>query len=132
MNGLESSKHDSSLKRHTALIKRMRQSMGGDNRDQIFKDIDSLSLEKYIDEIAGAVVEGVTRCKTEKDVWSAVEVYLWLSRLHRRTHSNLPSGYLFLTPSVFQNIHTSPRVLPFLRLKPSCSSCTSRPGARAT
>lgn len=52
----------------------MRQSIGMDNREHILKDIDSLSLEKYIDEIAGAAVEGVVRCKTEKDVWSAVEV----------------------------------------------------------
>ncbi|KAH0827963.1 ARM repeat-containing protein [Lanmaoa asiatica] len=70
----ESSKLDSSLKRHTALIKRMRQSIGSDNRDQIVKDIDSLSLEKYIDEIAGAALDGIARCKTEKDVWAAVEV----------------------------------------------------------
>jgi regulator of nonsense transcripts 2 len=52
----------------------MRQSIGTENRDHILKDIESLSLEKYIDEIAGAAVEGVGRCKTEKDVWSAVEV----------------------------------------------------------
>ncbi|KAJ7680426.1 ARM repeat-containing protein [Mycena polygramma] len=77
----ESSKLDSSLKRHTALIKRMRQSMAMDNRDQILKDIDTLSLEKYVDEIVGAAVEGVARCKTEKDVWSAVEI---ISLLHRR------------------------------------------------
>jgi hypothetical protein len=70
----ESSKMDSSLKRHTAFIKRMRQSIGTENRDHILKDIETLSLEKYIDEIAGATVEGVGRCKTEKDVWSAVEV----------------------------------------------------------
>ena len=38
------------------------------------KDIESLSLEKYIDEMSGAVIEGLGRCKTEKDVWSAVEV----------------------------------------------------------
>ncbi|KAJ6594000.1 transcription factor [Mycena capillaripes] len=77
----ESSKLDSSLKRHTALIKRMRQSMAMDNRDQILKDIDTLSLEKYVDEIVGAAVEGIARCKTEKDVWSAVEI---ISLLHRR------------------------------------------------
>jgi regulator of nonsense transcripts 2 len=71
---VELSKLDSSLKRHTGLIKRMRQSLGTDQRDQILKDIDSLSLEKYIDEIAGAALEGIARCKTEKDVWSAVEV----------------------------------------------------------
>jgi regulator of nonsense transcripts 2 len=74
----ENAKLDSSLKRHTALIKRIRQSMATDNRDQIMKEIESLSLEKYVDELAGAVVEGLGRCKTEKDVWSAVEVLLWL------------------------------------------------------
>jgi len=58
----------------------MRQSIGSDNRDQILKDIDSLSLEKYIEEIASAVVEGVGRCKTEKDVWSATEVCSCRSR----------------------------------------------------
>ena len=62
------------MKRHTALIKRMRQSIGADYRDQVLKDVDQLSLEKYIDEIASAAVEGIARCKTEKDVWSAVEV----------------------------------------------------------
>ena len=60
------------------MIKRMRQSAGVENRDQILKDIDSLSLEKYVDEIVGAVAEGILRCKTEKDVWSAVEVRLLL------------------------------------------------------
>jgi regulator of nonsense transcripts 2 len=71
---VELSKLDSSLKRHTGMIKRMRQSLGTDHRDQLLKDIDTLSLEKYIDEIAGATLEGIARCKTEKDVWSAVEV----------------------------------------------------------
>lgn len=70
----ELSRLDSSLKRHTTLIKRIRQSMAAENRDQIIKDIESLSLEKYIDEIAGAIVEGIARCKTERDVWGAVEV----------------------------------------------------------
>lgn len=37
------------------------------------KDIDSLSLEKYVDELPSGVVEGISKCKTEKDVWSAVE-----------------------------------------------------------
>ncbi|KAF5354670.1 hypothetical protein D9756_005377 [Leucocoprinus leucothites] len=77
----EFSRLDASLKRHTTLIKRMRQSMAADNKDQIIKDLESLSLEKYIDEIASAVVEGIARCKTEKDVWGAVEV---ISHLHRR------------------------------------------------
>ncbi|OCH88273.1 transcription factor [Obba rivulosa] len=72
---------DSSLKRHTALIKRIKLSIGTENHDQIVKDIESLSLEKYVDELVGAVLEGIARCKTEKDVWSAVEI---ISSLHRR------------------------------------------------
>lgn len=65
---------DSSLKRHTAFIKRIRQSVGAENRDQLLKDIETLSLEKHVDELDSAVLEGVSRCKSEKDVWSAVEV----------------------------------------------------------
>ncbi|KAM5543259.1 hypothetical protein V8D89_003133 [Ganoderma adspersum] len=80
---------DSSLKRHTALIKRMRQSMGLENRDQILKDVESLSLEKYVDEIVGAVTEGILRCKTEKDVWNAIEI---ISALHRRFPKTFTAG----------------------------------------
>lgn len=74
-------KLDSSLKRHTALIKRIKQSVAAENKDQIIKEIESLSIEKYLDEISNATVEGILRCKTDKDVWSAVEV---ISTLHRR------------------------------------------------
>ena len=65
---------DSSLKRYTAFIKKVRQSIGTENRDQLLKDIEALSLEKYVDELNGAALEGISRCKTERDVWSAVEV----------------------------------------------------------
>ncbi|KAJ3556426.1 hypothetical protein NM688_g2036 [Phlebia brevispora] len=85
---------DSSLKRHTALTKRIRQSLGTENYAQIMKDIESLTLEKYIDEMSGAVVEGLGRCKTEKDVWSAVEI---ISALHRR----FPSTF---TPALISNL----------------------------
>jgi len=67
---------DSSLKRHTALIKRAKLSIGLENRDQILKDIESLTLEKYVEEIATSLLEGLARCKTDKDVWSATEVSL--------------------------------------------------------
>jgi len=70
-----SSKHlDSSLKRHNAFIKKVRQSVGAENRDQLLKDIETLLLEKHVDELDGAVLEGISRCKSERDVWSAVEV----------------------------------------------------------
>ncbi|TBU55635.1 transcription factor [Dichomitus squalens] len=96
--GLEPAKAlDSSLKRHTALIKRMRQSVGLENREHILKDIESLSLEKYVDEIVGAVAEGIMRCKTEKDVWSAVEI---ISALHRR----FPKTF---TPGIISSVTTA-------------------------
>lgn len=66
-------------------MKRLRQSLGTDNNEQILKDISTLSLEKYVDELAGAVIEGIARCKTERDVWSAVEV------LHTTYHKVLSS-----------------------------------------
>ena len=69
----------------------MRQSIGSDNRDQIIKDIDSLSLEKYIDEIAAAALDGIARCKTDKDVWAAVEVRD-LKRFER-SDSHAPRSY---------------------------------------
>lgn len=53
--------------------------MGSDNKEQILKDIDALALEKYVEEIVGAVVEGLGKCKTEKDIWSAIEVRRWPS-----------------------------------------------------
>ncbi|KAF8200931.1 transcription factor [Pholiota molesta] len=90
----ESAKLDSSLRRHTALITRIRRSMAADNREQIMKDIESLSLEKYVDELAGAMIEGLGRCKTEKDVWGAVEV---ISAVHRR----FPKTF---TPALISNI----------------------------
>ncbi|KAF8609017.1 transcription factor [Ceratobasidium sp. AG-I] len=72
---------DSSLKRHSALIKRLRQSLGADNRDQVLKDIDGLTLEKYVEEIVQASIDGMSRCKTEKDIWAAAEI---VSAFHRR------------------------------------------------
>lgn len=45
-----------------------------EHRDQILKDLETLSLGKYIDEIVTVTVEGIARCKTDRDVWSAVEV----------------------------------------------------------
>ncbi|KAF8322150.1 transcription factor [Clavulina sp. PMI_390] len=88
---------DSSLKRHTALIKRMRQSMGLENRDQLIRDIEGLALEKYLEEIVSASAEGCLRCKSEKDSWAAVEV---ISTLHRR----FPGSY---TPPLINSLSTS-------------------------
>jgi regulator of nonsense transcripts 2 len=73
------------LRRYTAFIKKVRQSIGVENRDQLLKDIETLSLEKYVDELGGAALEGISRCKSEKDVWSAVEVRFYDPIIVRRS-----------------------------------------------
>jgi hypothetical protein len=94
---------DSSLKRHTALIKRMKQSLASENRDHLIRDIAALSLEKYIEEIAAASVEGLARCKTDKDVWSAVEVCPSSFRLHSLL--TCIKGHFCSPPTLSQVIH---------------------------
>ncbi|PVF99373.1 ARM repeat-containing protein [Serendipita vermifera] len=75
---------DSSLKRHNALIKRTKLSIGLENREQNLKDIETLTLEKHVEEIAASLMEGLARCKTDKDIWAATEV---ISAVHRRLGS---------------------------------------------
>jgi len=65
---------DSSLKKNTAFIKRLRTSLNADNQVALLKDISSLSLEKYIPEVVGAASEGLQKCKTVSDILAAVEV----------------------------------------------------------
>lgn len=88
---------DASLKRHTALIRRAKLSIGMENRDQILKDIETLTLEKYVEEIAASLVEGLARCKTDKDIWSATEI---ISAVHRRLGSTF-------TPKFVNMLHQS-------------------------
>lgn len=64
---------DSSLKKNTAFIKRLRTSLNADNQAGLLKDISSLSLEKYIPEVVGAASEGLQKCKTVSDILAAVE-----------------------------------------------------------
>lgn len=65
---------DSNLKKNTAFIKRVRQSLALDSRDQLLKEVQTLSLEKYLEEIVQAVPDGLAKCASVKDCWSAVEV----------------------------------------------------------
>lgn len=43
-------------------------------RTQLLNDINKLSLEKYISEIVGSVMEGLLKCKTSVDIAAGVEV----------------------------------------------------------
>jgi hypothetical protein len=81
--------------------------MASEYREQTLKDVESLSLEKYIDEVAGAVVEGLARCKTEKDVWSAVEV---LTDFHDSSSFGLLKNFrLFQLCTAVFRIHSPSR-----------------------
>lgn len=66
---------DASLKKNTAFIKRLRAGITGDVHDQLMRDLKTLSLEKYISEIVGAVIEGLQKSKTSTDIFAAIEVF---------------------------------------------------------
>ncbi|KAG5518386.1 hypothetical protein PMAC_003183 [Pneumocystis sp. 'macacae'] len=72
---------DASLKKNTAFIKRLRAGITGDVHNQLMRDLKTLSLEKYISEIVGAVIEGLQKSKTSMDIFAAIEV---VSALHQR------------------------------------------------
>lgn len=65
---------DSNLKKNTAFVKRVKQSIGQDARDQLLKDLSQLNLEKYLQELTQAVPEGLSRCVTAKDCFAAAEI----------------------------------------------------------
>ena len=73
---IASAKLDSSLKRHTAFLKRIKLGLGAENAAANIKDIQQLSLSKHVEEIVANIPEGVLKCKSEKDIWAAVEVCL--------------------------------------------------------
>lgn len=73
-------KLDTSLKRHTALLTKLRSSLHTPAAvPGILKDVVSLSLEKYIEEAVGAVVEGLIKCKSGPEITGAVEVCCFFS-----------------------------------------------------
>jgi regulator of nonsense transcripts 2 len=59
---------DSSLKKHTTLLNRIRTLILVGPAEVIIKEIDGLTLTKYLEEIVGAVIEGVSRGRGDPDV----------------------------------------------------------------
>jgi len=76
---------DSSLKKNTAFIKRIRAGLNAESQQALLKEIQSLSLEKYLSELVNGVCDGLLKCKTAADVTCAVEV---VSALHQRFAAN--------------------------------------------
>jgi regulator of nonsense transcripts 2 len=66
---------DASLKKHTTLINKLRSAILTTSADTLIKEIDGLTLTKYVAELVAATVEGITSSKGGKaDIDSAVEV----------------------------------------------------------
>ncbi|WFD01275.1 mRNA decay protein [Malassezia yamatoensis] len=76
-----SSSLDASLKRNSTFIKRLRQGNVAEVKDQLLRDIDTLHLAKYIEEVVPSVVDLLAKSSTVKDRLAAVEL---TSALHRR------------------------------------------------
>ncbi|WFD45317.1 mRNA decay protein [Malassezia psittaci] len=76
-----SSSLDASLKRNSTFIKRLRQGNVAEVKEQLLRDIDTLNLAKYIEEVVPSVVDLLAKSTTVKDRLAAVEL---TSALHRR------------------------------------------------
>lgn len=72
---------DSSLKKNTAFIKRLRTAVTPATLNTFLQEIRSLSLSKYISEIISACYEGLCKLKTPGEVDAGVEI---VSALHQR------------------------------------------------
>lgn len=72
---------DSSLKKNTAFIKRLRTGLSASAQDTFVTETRTLSLQKYLSEIISATAEGLGRLKTSSEIATAVEV---VSALHQR------------------------------------------------
>jgi regulator of nonsense transcripts 2 len=72
---------DSSLKKNTAFIKRLRTGINSSGQATLLNEIRTLSLEKYLSEIISATAEGLSKLKLASEIATAVEV---VSALHLR------------------------------------------------
>jgi regulator of nonsense transcripts 2 len=82
---------DSSLKKNTAFIKRLRTGITPTAQTQFLQEIRTLSLHKYLSEIITACYEGLCKLKTPGDIATGVEV---VSALHQRFGPGEFTGYL--------------------------------------
>ncbi|KAI9824459.1 MAG: hypothetical protein M1832_001994 [Thelocarpon impressellum] len=72
---------DSSLKKNTAFIKRLRTGITAPTLTTFLQDIRGLSLQKYLSEIISASYEGLCRLKSPGEIAAGVEI---VSALHQR------------------------------------------------
>lgn len=98
-----STSFDSSLKKNTAFIKRLKTGLHtSENVQVLIKETSTLSLDKYLSEISIALNEGLAKCKSAAEIWGAVEV---ISALHQRLSSSFTVPFIqqFLTGLALPN-----------------------------
>ncbi|KAK8207229.1 armadillo-type protein [Phyllosticta capitalensis] len=82
---------DSSMKKNTAFIKRLRTAITAASKDTFLAEIHSLSLHKYLSEIISACYEGLTKLKSPGEIAAGVEI---VSALHQRFGPQEFTGYI--------------------------------------
>ncbi|KAF2870808.1 nonsense-mediated mRNA decay factor [Massariosphaeria phaeospora] len=82
---------DSSMKKNTAFIKRLRTTLAASTQSQFLQEIRTLSLHKYLSEIISACYEGLCKLKSPGEVAAGVEV---VSALHQRFGPSEFTGYM--------------------------------------
>lgn len=84
-------KQDLSLKKNTGFVKKLKSSFNADQYKQILKDVETLSLEKYLTEIVGPAFEGTLKVSKNDDIMAAVEI---INALHQRLNLLFTPSYL--------------------------------------
>ncbi|WVN87840.1 uncharacterized protein L203_103035 [Cryptococcus depauperatus CBS 7841] len=85
---------DSSLKRHTTLINKLKSSLLIGPAEAFIKDIDGLTLTKYLEEIVAAIVDGAVKGKGDPEAGVDVIVHL---------HTRLAPDFL---PQLLQSLQS--------------------------
>ena len=83
---------DSSLRKNTTVIKRLRTSLNPESLPTLIKDLQTTSLEKYLSEVISAVNEGLQKSKIP-DTGAVIEV---VSALHQRFQGEFTPRLTFL------------------------------------
>jgi regulator of nonsense transcripts 2 len=82
---------DSSMKKNTAFIKRLRTAVNATSQSQFVQEVRSLSLHKYLSEIISACYEGLCKLKTPGEIAAGVEI---VCALHQRFGPTEFTGYI--------------------------------------
>ncbi|KAF2265958.1 ARM repeat-containing protein [Lojkania enalia] len=82
---------DSSMKKNTAFIKRLRTAITASSQTQFLQEIRTLSLHKYLSEIISACYEGLCKLKSPGEIAAGVEI---ISALHQRFGPAEFTGYI--------------------------------------